>query len=389
MPNLPSREPYDVIIAGASFAGLAAARQLRGRILLLDRQPIGDGVTSACAAPVRIVEMMGAAASILQVHNLLAIHAPGGSAAWPLPEPFCTFDYRRFCLDAAAGVAGGAAVVAGGAGVVAGGAAPHDPAGPAATVEFRLASVLGREGRRVLTSSGAFEGRILVDATGPRAALAGPGHPRRVAFGLESEVRARTGPGLHFHFVPEVPDGYAWAFPCGQAARFGVLSYRGRTKLRPALERFMARFGARPDGLHGGYLATGWTTDAADNVFAVGDAAGHCLPLSGEGIRTAVLAGARCGALIRRVLDGAISLVEAQAAYRAFVAADRRRYRALLGGNLLLLGMPQRWIGAAARALARPALRRWFFGHYLGIFGAGLGAVPRPERSQAGAAGGT
>lgn len=369
---------FDVVIAGASFAGLATARQLHGRVLLLDRRPIGDGVTSACAAPVRIVEAMGAAASVLQVHDLLVLHSPGGRAVWPLPEPFCTFDYRRFCLGAAAGVARGR-----------GEEAPGAPAVPAATVEFRLASVLGRQGRRVLTSSGVFEGRILVDATGPRAVLAGPGRPRHVAFGLESEVPARIEPGLHFHFAPEIPDGYAWAFPCGGVTRFGVLSYRGRTRLRPALERFMTRFGERPAGLHGGYLATAWTPAAFDNVFAAGDAAGHCLPLSGEGIRTAVLAGARCGALIQRVLDGEISLDGARAAYQAFIAADRRRYRALLGGNLLLLGLPRRLIGSAARLLGRPPIRRWFFGHYLGIFGAGLAAVHRPERSQARAAGGT
>ncbi|MDR7522344.1 MAG: hypothetical protein QN168_07770, partial [Armatimonadota bacterium] len=51
------------------------------------------------------------------------------------------------------------------------------------------------------------------------------------------------------------------------------------------------------------------------------------------------------------------------------IAADRRRYRALLAGNLLLLGLPQRWLGRAARFLARPTARRWFFAHYLGIFG--------------------
>lgn len=218
--------------------------------------------------------------------------------------------------------------------------------------------MLGREGRRVLTSSGVFEGNILVDATGPRAALAGPGRPRHVAFGLESEVPVQIEPCLHFHFAPEIPDGYAWAFPCGQAARFGVLSYRGRTKLRPALERFMARFGLRPDGLHGGHLATGWTPGTTDNVFAAGDAAGHCLPLSGEGIRTAVLAGAGCGALIQQVLDGEISLVEAQAAYRSFVAADRMRYRALLGGNILLLGLP-RFLGRSGHRSGRQGGLEW------------------------------
>ncbi|MDR7518483.1 MAG: hypothetical protein QN131_04905 [Armatimonadota bacterium] len=379
-PRLAPDGRYDVIIAGASFGGLAVAQHLRAgprldgqprcRVLVLDRQAIGEGVTSACAAPVRIVEQAGAGGAIQQVHEALVIHTPGGRATWPLPEPFCTFDYRRYCQDAAAAAgihAPSATFGAGGSGAVGG-------------IEFRLASVHGRDGQCVVTSAGAFEGRILVDATGPRAALAGPRRPRYAAFGLESEVGHRVEPGLHFFFVPEVRDGYAWAFPCGEGTRFGVLSYRGRTKLREALGRFMARFGTRPGGLHGGYLTTGWARGAADPVFVIGDAAGQCLPLSGEGIRTAVLAGARCGALLHRVLDGTMTLDAARATYRAFIAADRRRYRALLAGNLLLLGWPQGWLGWAARVLARPAVRRWFFAHYLGIFGTYVTLQPaRPD----------
>ena len=335
-----SHGPYDVIIAGASFAGLAVARVLSARrVLLLDAQPIGDGVTSACAAPVRTVRMMGADAAILQVHDALVIHTPGGRATWPLPEPFCTFDYREFCAEAVRGC----------------------------DVEFRCLSVRGREGNRVLTADGDFEGRVLVDATGPRAALAGHGKPRYVAFGIESEIPRPVEPGLHFHFVPEIRDGYAWAFPAGAGTRFGVLSYRGRTKLLPSLTTFMARFGARPDGIHGGFLATGWTAGVVKGVFTVGDSAGQCLPFSGEGIRTAVLAGARCGELIGRVLDGEMSLSDAQAVYRQFIAADRRRYRGLITGNLLLLRLPQRWLARAVRGLTHPGMRRWFFKHYFGM----------------------
>ncbi len=353
-----SNGAYDAIIAGASFAGLAVARALSAsaegltrvgngpgaaavarRVLLLDAQPIGEGVTSACAAPVRTVRLMGADAAILQVHDALVIHTPGGRATWPLPGPFCTFDYRTFCREAAAGCG----------------------------AEFRLASVRGREGNRVLTSAGTLEGRVLVDATGPRAALAGHGRPRYVAFGIESEIPRPVDPGLHFHFVPEIRDGYAWAFPAGAGTRFGVLSYRGRTKLLPALREFMGRFDARPDGIHGGFLATGWTPGVAEGVFTVGDAAGQCLPFSGEGIRTAVQAGVECGALIQRVLAGAISLEEAHAAYQQFIAEDRRRYRGLIAANLLLLGLPQTWLRWPAARLARARMRRWFFEHYFGI----------------------
>ncbi|OLD48968.1 MAG: hypothetical protein AUI83_12590 [Armatimonadetes bacterium 13_1_40CM_3_65_7] len=66
-------------------------------MVLLDRAPVGDGVTSACGAPVSIVRAMGAEASIQLIHDRLVLHTRAGETVWPLPEPFCTFDYRRFC----------------------------------------------------------------------------------------------------------------------------------------------------------------------------------------------------------------------------------------------------------------------------------------------------
>ena len=134
-----------MIIAGASFAGLATAQRLRGRVLLLDREPLGDGVTSACAAPVSIVEAMGAGPSIQQVHDRLVLHTPHRSAEWALPEPFCTFEYRRFCRLAFAASGG----------------------------EFRRTAIIGRRGTTVLTREGEISAKVLVDATGWRAALAG------------------------------------------------------------------------------------------------------------------------------------------------------------------------------------------------------------------------
>lgn len=44
----------DVLVCGASFAGLAVARELAGTgadVLVVDRYDIGERATSACAAP--------------------------------------------------------------------------------------------------------------------------------------------------------------------------------------------------------------------------------------------------------------------------------------------------------------------------------------------------
>ena len=42
---------------------------------------------------------------------------------------------------------------------------------------------------------------------------------------------------------------------------------------------------------------------AEDAIFFVGDSAGHCFPLSGEGIRTAFYFGIACGRELRAVLE--------------------------------------------------------------------------------------
>jgi flavin-dependent dehydrogenase len=58
----PSGAEYDVVICGASFAGLAVARELRAtraRVLVLDRYEIGEKQTSACCAPTEWIENLG------------------------------------------------------------------------------------------------------------------------------------------------------------------------------------------------------------------------------------------------------------------------------------------------------------------------------------------
>ena len=52
----------DVLVCGASFAGLSVARELAGsgaRVLVVDRYEIGERQTSACAAPTEWLRRMG------------------------------------------------------------------------------------------------------------------------------------------------------------------------------------------------------------------------------------------------------------------------------------------------------------------------------------------
>src|SRR5215469_2443773 len=59
----------DVLVCGASFAGLAVARELAGtgaRVLVIDRYEIGERQTSACGIPTAWLDAMDLGASLRQ-----------------------------------------------------------------------------------------------------------------------------------------------------------------------------------------------------------------------------------------------------------------------------------------------------------------------------------
>src|SRR3982751_5532701 len=96
----PLSGEFDVLICGASFAGLAVARELAGsgaRVLIADRYEVGERQTSACAAPTSWLHALGLQDSIQQTFGELLCHTPRGDVRWALPWRFSTFDYRTLC----------------------------------------------------------------------------------------------------------------------------------------------------------------------------------------------------------------------------------------------------------------------------------------------------
>ncbi|MGI9117726.1 MAG: NAD(P)/FAD-dependent oxidoreductase [Gaiellales bacterium] len=318
----------EVLIVGASFAGLAAARELRGRdVLLVDRSPIGAHQTSACALPVRLAEWLGIDAAILHADARMRVHVGGTRWNVRLPEAFCVIDYARAChLLAAQGDA-----------------------------RFAQVRVVGREGRAVRTADGdALEADWLLDASGWRRVLdaAGPteGRDAALVIGTEDHVpiaQAPTADGFGFYLDRALlRSGYGWSFAAGDHVRAGVGSF-----IKEPLQGPMARLRAR-DRLgagtehHGGAIACVPRPPVADGVLFAGDAAGHALPVTLEGIRPAAYFGAGAGRLIARALAGAITADEARARYAALHAAHLGGYRRL--------NQVQRWY----RWLPEPLLRR-------------------------------
>jgi flavin-dependent dehydrogenase len=359
------RRDYDAIVVGASFAGLAVARQLRGRVLLMDRHEVGEVQTSACGTPLWVPQALGLEESVLQVHHKAVVHAPTRTVIYDLGDmPYCTFDYRRFCrglLDQTGAV-------------------------------FLRAAATRLRDEAVETEAGRFEARCVVDCSGWRGVLTGAAHAGAhapMSFGLETRAEYQ-GEALYFWAAPdEARHIVSWIFPVGEASRVGVGSYAGTSKLREPLERFMEGLGLAPGRYHGTYFPSGLRAPTVGTVFAAGDAAGHCLPLTAEGIRPALYFGDRCGQVVQDVLDGRVTLEQGLAAYRRFVLTHRAGYTWLRWAQATVQRVPGAWLGAMAE-LARRLQHRWWsryatFGR-LGTPG-GSGSASARRRAERGAAG--
>src|SRR5881275_2521369 len=91
----PLQRDCDVLICGASFAGLAVARELAGSgadVLVIDRYEIGERATSACGIPTPWLFALGLDEALQQTFGELLIHTPFVEVRYDLPWSFSTFD---------------------------------------------------------------------------------------------------------------------------------------------------------------------------------------------------------------------------------------------------------------------------------------------------------
>src|SRR5260370_7631993 len=86
----PFKHDCDVLICGASFAGLAVCRELAGsgaRVLMLDRYEVGERQTSACAAPTEWLHPLGLEDPVRQTFGALFTPPPPTTSPRPPPAP--------------------------------------------------------------------------------------------------------------------------------------------------------------------------------------------------------------------------------------------------------------------------------------------------------------
>ena len=358
----PLDRDCDVLICGASFAGLSVARELAGGgadVLVIDRYEIGERQTSACAAPTEWLDNLGLRDSIRQTFDKLVIHTHKRTYRWRLPWTFSTFDYRTLCaLLAAQG-----------------------------EFEFETAKVDGRTGTTVHTDRGELKAPLIVDALGWRRVLSNSANiqPPEARLSRGLEVHPHTGGDeLEIWIDPKyTPAGYSWSFPAAGELRVGVGSFRPRDHVKEPTVRLAGDLKVDAVNYQGNWIPHEIRAASEDGVLFVGDSAGHCLPTTAEGIRTAFYFGLAAGRELRAVVDGRQSHREAVEHYARFSDAHAWKFRWMLRVQHLVgyaTGTPV--LGGALRLMDNQRFIDWAFGHYLQIappkFALAPGAPERP-----------
>src|SRR4051794_38070874 len=341
----PLSGSYDVLICGASFAGLAVARELAGsgaRVLMIDRYDIGERQTSACAMPTEWMQALGVVDALRQTFSDLVIHTPFNTTRYELPWTFSTFDYRTLCrlLD------------------------------DQNEAVFETAKVNGRTGFTVHTDRGDLSAPLIVDALGWKRMLGDHVQPPDAYLSRGLEVHpGGSGEDLELWLDRRyVPAGYGWSFPAGGELRIGVGPFDPRFHVKDTTVELASDLG-RPAERYQGNWIPHKLRDAvsSDGVFFAGDSAGHCLPLTAEGIRTALYFGIALGRELRAVVEGRQSRAAALGAYGAFSAAHRWKFDALLRVQRLVPRVPPRLLAPTLRGMAASRFVDWSFTHYLEI----------------------
>ena len=92
-----------------------------------------------------------------------------------------------------------------------------------------------------------------------------------------------------------VPAGYGWSFPAAGGLRIGVGSFDPRFHVREPTVRLAEDLRADTVRYQGNWIPHALRDATEDGIFFAGDSAGHCLPLTAEGIRTALYLGSPAG----------------------------------------------------------------------------------------------
>jgi flavin-dependent dehydrogenase len=159
--------------------------------------------------------------------------------------------------------------------------------------------------------------------------------------------------------------GYAWSVPAGDEQRVGVGSYEPRDHVKAPTLDLAGRLGVDAVRYQGNWFPHRLRPAAEDGVLFAGDSAGHCFPLSGEGIRTAFYFGTTAGRELRAVLAGEKPREAALRDYAAFSEAHRPAFERAYLLQRLIPALPPRLLTRLLALLGRRRLCDRAFGWYL------------------------
>ena len=117
-------------------------------------------------------------------------------------------------------------------------------------------------------------------------------------------------------------------------------------------------------------------------MFFVGDSAGHCLPMTAEGIRTALYFGVACGRELPRFSTGARTWARRCGATREFSAGHRLPFACMYAAQQSVRRLHGPPMNALVRLFGRRAVSHWAFRHYLDIAPPSA-ALPAPRAMSA------
>jgi flavin-dependent dehydrogenase len=358
----PLSGSHDVLICGASFAGLAVARELAGSgadVIVLDRYEIGERQTSACGIPTEWLRACGLMEAERQRFDSLVVHTPHGTSRMHLPWTFSTFDYRELCellwRDCDAGF-------------------------ETAKVNDRARPANGDGAIHVETDRGVVSAPLVVDALGWRRVLAaGDGYQppdAPLSRGLEVHPDGSSEDLEIWIDRRYVPAGYGWSFPARDELRIGVGSFDPRFHVRETTEQLAEDLGSDRVRYQGNWIPHELRRATEGGIFFAGDSAGHCLPLTAEGIRTALYFGIALGRELRGVVEGTQSREEAAARYAEFNDSHEWKFRWMLRVQRLIPKVPPRILGPMVRLFGAKRFVEWSFDHYLRIAPPELASAP-------------
>ena len=276
-----------------------------------------------------------------QVHREIVIHTRRRSQRLRFFD-FATFDYRRFCTDLFERT--GADFLRARVTAAGDGRRPHH--------QGQLRGAHRHRGGGVAH----------VGAEGPRGPP-GPGSAQELRVEARQPYR---GDGLHFYVGPSNGGRrFYWIFPAGDHVRAGLATYTGDSALSQDLVDFLDRHDlGQPGHQHGGFFTSRMIDPIRDGMFVVGDAAGHCLPVSGEGIRPALVFGQLAGRLAERVRVGDLTLDQALSRYRGYILSRRHGYRFLDRLQSILNWLPDPLFALFARTIGSRRVLPWAVDRY-------------------------